>query len=667
MKKNISILIILSLLITSCWKQEIEEKKSFKTFTAVKWIINDSNSILWTVEWKTTSPLSFKSPWRIKDIQVREWEKVKAWQILAVLWNEEASIWVKWAWDILSEIQNMWIDISSISSDTNKVKESVSKLYDERLKTMDDTLNKAKIWVEMAEKDLALAKSNLKDTQDIFSWTILSSSQKIQQAENAYNMSKNNLENSKKLLDQEKNNILKNALNALTNAYIIAKNAKDYSDTILGVTETNRNKNDSYESYLGAKDSNKKTIAENWFRAFVNSYEKTYEIYNNTIVWKTNIEEKTIDSMLLSALETLELLRDNLHQIKDMLDSSTTSSSLTDEMLNSMKTQITTIIANLEQAILYPSVLWMTWVKWSHEAIYSFNNSYDLKIKQLEDAFLIAKQDYEMAKTGKDITSSDINKNTNNLWVNIEIKEDSLKLAKIWVEETYNNIELIKQEKASKIAELNAKISEISSKSSELESKKAEVRMNENMAYNSLESWIIKAPFDWVIIKKMLDIGAVTWAWIPVFIITSTDEKLIKTYIDNSKQELKSWNHINLRSWKNWRSFTGTISYIWENKDLVSKKNYIEIKLDSKDIAIWDRLTLLVSRKREEDIIIPLKAIIRKYSEPWILINKNWTAVFKIVEILAQDEEFAAVRWVGIWEKIITEWKDNILDWEKIN
>jgi len=54
-----------------------------------------------------------------------------------------------------------------------------------------------------------------------------------------------------------------------------------------------------------------------------------------------------------------------------------------------------------------------------------------LKIKQLEDARDIAKEDVELAKTGKDMNSSDISKNRNSLETNINIKEDQLSLANI--------------------------------------------------------------------------------------------------------------------------------------------------------------------------------------------------------------------------------------------
>ena len=122
------------------------------------------------------------------------------------------------------------------------------------------------------------------------------------------------------------------------------------------------------------------------------------------------------------------------------------------------------------------------------EAIESFSYTYSLKIKQLEDALSIASEDVNLAKTGKDISSSGIAQNLENLKMSISTKEDSLGMAKIGEIQAEKSIELARQEKISKLAEIDANLSGIRSKLSEVGSKKAEVQMNVNMAANSLES-----------------------------------------------------------------------------------------------------------------------------------------------------------------------------------
>jgi hypothetical protein len=66
----------------------------------------------------------------------------------------------------------------------------------------------------------------------------------------------------------------------------------------------------------------------------------------------------------------------------------------------------------------------------------------------------------------------------------VSVKQDALKMAKLSLEEAAKNIDLVQQEKTSKLNEIDAKLGEIQSKITEVGTKKAEVTMNKNMAQN---------------------------------------------------------------------------------------------------------------------------------------------------------------------------------------
>ncbi|EKE30234.1 MAG: hypothetical protein ACD_2C00020G0002 [uncultured bacterium (gcode 4)] len=662
MKKIFTILFLSIFALTSCGTPETMEKKFYKTYTAAEWSVISHDTILSTLEWTSTSDLAFKAPWRIKEILKHEWDIVRSGEILATLSNEEARITLNWSNDILKEIDRMWIDISAISNDTGKIKDAVNSLYDERLRLLDDSYSKAKISAQMAVKDLDLAKSDYANISLISDRTLTTSDQKIKQAQNNYEMSKNNLNNSKASLATAKANILKNAVNSLTNAYIIARNARDYTDTILSLTDANKNKNIDYEMYLGAKNLQKKTNAIASFWNFNSKYLATYDLYSQKIADKKDIPKETISEVLASANSTLTALRNHLHDFKDMLDDSMAAASLPDNSLSNMKIQVSTMLADLEQVILSPN--W-AWVQWSMEAIDSFESDYALKVRQLEDAMNMAAEDLNLAKTWKSITGIDNSKNLSGLQTNISIKEDSLKLAKIWEEEVLKNMNLLKQEKISKINELNAKISEINSKIREAWSKRAEVEMNTNLAANSLESWIIRAPFDGVVIKVTMDAGAVVWWWMPIITYTSTDKKILKLYADNSKLNLKIWDAVKLINEKTHAAFTWSIINLSDTPDLKNKKNYMEIKLDSDKAQVGERFIINLGWKQDKkNIIIPLGAMIIKYWTPWVYVLKWNKAEFRIVKTLESDNGFVSVEWISEWEKLITDGKDNILDGE---
>lgn len=163
------------------------------------------------------------------------------------------------------------------------MRKSVDDLYAERLRLIEDQAKKAGYAREMAQRDLELATSNLSDSTKIFSGSLTASSQKIKQAENALNYAKNNLENGTKLLNTERENVYKNAVNSIANALILSRNAQDYIDTILGMTEGNRQKNDAFENYLGAKDATSKNKSERAFLAFNASYQLTRAYYEENV------------------------------------------------------------------------------------------------------------------------------------------------------------------------------------------------------------------------------------------------------------------------------------------------------------------------------------------------------------------------------------------------
>ncbi len=664
MKKIISIIIISFLLLTSCTKEEVQEKKYFQTHTVAEWYLSSKDSIQSTVVWMNVSDLSFKNPGRITEIYVNKWDNVKAGQVLATLSNEEWNISYAWAESILSEIRNMWVDTSNMLNDTVNIKSAVEKVYDGKIKLIENEYKKSNISINTAEKDLELSKSNYKYTNQMYTDTSMSNEQKIKQAENALNMAKNNLENSTKLLQNDKQNIQKNAVNSLTNAYIIARNAREYIDTILWVSEANKNKNDAYDVYLWAKKISTKNKAIDSFNTFSTSYAETYKLYSDKIVWKSEIDKETLLTVLNKALSTLENLRINLHDSKDMLDNSIVSYNFDNNSISSMQNQISSMLWDLELAILSPS--W-AWIKWSIEAIDSFDKNYDLKIKQLEDNVAISSEDLNLAKTWKSISSSDISKNLENLKTAINIKQDSLDIAKIWEEEASKNIELTKLEKISKLAEIDANLSQIKAKLSEVWSKKAEIQMNANLAINSIESGIIKAAFDWIVVDKYFSKWEVVWAGIPIIKISSTDWKYIKTYIDNSNYWLTISNKVNLKNEKNWNTFSWTITKIDNILDINTMKNYVEILINDEKTNIWDRLALLLwKEKKEKQIVIPINSVITKYSQPWVYVIENKKALFKMIKIIDSDSSFVAISWLKMWDKIITQWKDNILDWEVV-
>lgn len=471
---SLSLIICSTLLLSSCTTEPVSEKKHFSVFTIGTGAFTQTDNVMATVEGKTTADLSFKASGRIATMSVEPGQSVKKGQILATLGNEEASITTA--------------GLSNILGDITGIRSSVGSLYDNRIENLANDSDRARLGVELATKDLELAKQILQNSRSIFSDSILSSGEKVSQAEKGLEYARNNLVNSEKLLAIQGESLRKNALNSMSNAFIVARNARDFADQTLGVTEANRSKNDAFEIYLGAKNSAVKTTAENSFRAFNAEYETMYAWYYVNIVGKDTVSKETLSGALGRSLRTLEHLREMLHTLSNTLENSISSSNFSESDLDALKNKTTAFLSNTELSMLDSNG---GGVKGSIAAIDVFDSGYALKIQQLEDSVKLAEADLALAKTGKDTSSGDVQKNLATLTMNIKMKEDALKLAQVSISSVEKNREILDSERKSKLSETDSKLSE--------------TRMNKNLANNTIESGIIRAPFDGIILKKYLE------------------------------------------------------------------------------------------------------------------------------------------------------------------
>lgn len=210
-----------------------------------------------------------------------------------------------------------------------------------------------------------------------------------------------------------------------------------------------------------------------------------------------------------------------LHSVSTVLENSITSSTFSDSDLDILKNKTTTFLSNIELVILDGNG---NGIKGSMSAIDSFDANYLLKMGQLQDAIKLAVEDLNLAKTGKDISSSDVRKNLETLSMSIKMKEDALRLAQVSISEVEKNRAILSSERESKLREIDAKLSE--------------TRMNQNLAENSIESGIIRAPFDGVILARNVDLGTIIPALSPIFSMTDTGRSLIKASFDITQTPL---------------------------------------------------------------------------------------------------------------------------------
>lgn len=148
-----------------------------------------------------------------------------------------------------------------------------------------------------------------------------------------------------------------------------------------------------------------------------------YAWYYANIIGKTDISKETLDESLSRSLVIMEHLRELLHALSTVLENSIVSSSFSESDLNGLKNKTATFLSSLELTILDS---FGNGIKGNIAATLAFDANYALRIQQLEDSVNLAEEDWNLAKIGKDTSSSDVKKNIDILTANISLREDAL-------------------------------------------------------------------------------------------------------------------------------------------------------------------------------------------------------------------------------------------------
>lgn len=638
MNKKYLIILIFSIILASCTKENIETKKYYKTTTVWTWTIESSNWIIWYTDWKDSVLLWAKLWWKLTKINVEVWDKVTKWQILAELDWTEAKTWYNWvAW----VIENL-----------NNLKISTQNVYNEQINVWLQKIEQIKKSIEIAELSQNATTTWLNNTQTTTQNQLDTISSQVNQANLALETAKLNYENQKNTLLQKESDIYNNSKISINNSIILWNNIIDFLDTIFWVTESNKSKNDSYEIYLWAKntqlksqienDLNKLIVDFNWIKSnywtiksnedIENLLNKTYSLFNNDVA---NI----------------------LKLAYQVMDSSIDTTTLTQTTLNTYKTNITNFQTNTQSVILTVSWNYFVWLKWSLDNISNFKkesrNALDMLKKQVEVAekqVEIANKNYTQAQSWIKWQIDDISSKTNIASKQIELLQEQLKEANI-------SIESIKKQLSAKLNEIDTQISQ--------------AQAQKDASVVAIDNSKIIAPFNWVVTKKILDIWSIVWAWTPVISISDNSNIIVNIWVlDEVKEKLNENNSVlveidGINSQKTW-----IITKIYPSKNEITKKTNIEISLEntSWEINIWSMAKVYFKNDNENNwIIIPNNAILQKYLVPWVYILKENKAIFTNIEILKSNNNFTQINWLNIWDIIITDWKENIYDQEELN
>lgn len=246
------------LLLSSCSEEPIKTNKHYKTYQTQTGSITIQDDIIATVEWNKTSSLAFRSAGIVEDILVSPGERVKKWQVLARLWNNEGSIQSSGLINIQKELQNLEKTTNIVQSGIENTSNAISKLYDERIKWLETNILSVENTLEQARQKLWNQNTWLGNTFETFahdfdrvSTAMLYEGDKILGITTNFEYANNGWE---PYLGTRVGNSMSLAEDDWNTLYAIRWKIRAYTETGATITDINKAIDDLKNAYLSARN-----------------------------------------------------------------------------------------------------------------------------------------------------------------------------------------------------------------------------------------------------------------------------------------------------------------------------------------------------------------------------------------------------------------------------
>ncbi len=630
---------------TNYYTSRTTKKTETSFYTAKKWDIKISIWGEWKLIWNDVIWLNFAINGTIKEIMVKEWDKIKKQDIIAELDDtllqialDKAKIWLKNANANLSakkQATSSWeLKIYSEQLDTTKTSYEVIK-------------SQWKMDIENAKLNMETAELNLQSAEkDLESWNKLSKID-IDNFQIAVESAKNDLDNAKSNLElityqeQEKyENTQENAMIKIGTAISYMEEYLLDIDLLLGITDANKDKNIDIEDYIGAKDSASKTLAINTFK----TVNKEFGLFKEN--WQNYVKIKDY-SQIFDYIDKIESISSELnHALQYTLTTikaSVASSSLTEQ-------KISVYIADFEKNINEIKSQIHN-IKQARQDIEESKTSMDTKIQTQKNLISSIKSKLELAL-------SNLEKAKSSSIITKENFEEKIILAQKqyeWAKHQYENA-ILKLENNLKLAEKQIAISSASFSaksegptSSELAPyyvaiENAQKQVEE--AEKRLEDTVLLSPVDGTILDLSANVGENIWWGVNDFVSIGTKQsKYIESYLEE-QDIIKIFEgqkvYISLDA-VDGVSFTWSVSFVsdkWEEDANGITSYKVLINYFSNDSRIKDGMSVsldFITKEAKNILLVPVQAVVPYEGKPSVQM-KDWT-----------------------WRKVITWFTDNKL------
>lgn len=603
------------------------------------WSIEDSIDVVWNVNLVNEQSLKFNQLWKVVKVNFKEWDTIKKWDIIAELDKVDQDYKIQQA-NISLENANIklkqlydWVDDSQLLSSLKAIQDTknniiiswkqLESLKKEKVNTLNDIKNNQIIW----EKDLEFSEQSLENSLNDVNVTISSQ--------------QNNLSNTNTNIDAT---ISKTETSI--NSYILnLQKTLEEVDSVFWITTLNEHKNDSYETYISAKNSSYKNNTIDSFYLVNVGLNKVISKINTHIYWNT--------------WELNEVLKELIEVNKNAFSM---SSNAYNSMLNTIESTYFTAtnISNEKNTF--------NWFKNTTQTDISSINSSIASLSTLTDTDLLD-------QTNKNsITQKQ--ESIDNLKLSIDKKKNDLADLQISYDKTISDYD-IKIEQAQNSLDILNKTLEVNNKSNEELNawpKSTEIQTVQNsitqaeislaQAKDWLKNYELEAPFDGVI--KTIDFqvwdNLVSDSSSSVYIENPdlVEIKILLDQVDVVNVKLKDKAIIKFDAYPNepvvWEVYYINTTPI-SNSSVISYevKIYISDKSFSKKILSWMTSDVkIVTNSKNSAILISTLAIKTWSWESYVQVKTPKSLEKRVIETwLISWEKTEITDWLSVWEEIL--------------
>ncbi|EKD66348.1 MAG: hypothetical protein ACD_49C00050G0018 [uncultured bacterium (gcode 4)] len=598
--------------------------------------------------------LKFNQVWKVTKVYFRDGAKVKKDQLIAELDKEDINNTIRQAELSLNDAQIKledllnWAeykDILNAENNTTVAENKILTLQNDLTNLLADKDNKLKDYDNQIEQKNLAIKNNLSDIKN-----------KELQLTNLKNELTTLEITEEKWLTDYSVDLTKTISDAYTNAkkqIIDIENSIFDADEILWITDENKNKNDSYEMYLWAKNSNTKTQAENNWREANSLFLSSKTSYNSLNITSQTPEEITI--FLNKLLDSYDKLIDLGKSGQEMMNASITSSSFSQSDIDSKSTTFSSMTTSAQTT--YNTI---------KSTITNIEKLTDPEVKKAQSTNTINSKKQSISDTEialdklKNTTSIQLQNDLDKLYSDREYSANNyssqIKQKNLDITSAVNSLEYAKE--SLKVVQNWATAVELAQARNNV----AKQKLSLVNAQKNLDKYELTAPFDGTIRKIDFKVGDN---------LTADEQKFI--YIENPnlveisatldqldivKISLNQSAKIIFDSYPN-KEFIWTVSE--KDSTPVSTSGVtsytITITLDKWDAEIYSSMTAKVNilvESKKDILVIPASYIEETPKSKYVLVKEKWQEIKKEIKTwITNDTDIEIIKWLNIGDIIL--------------